>query len=207
MPNHVRNMLTIIGPARDVATFVLRSQTPTPRTGDRPGSCNYDEPEDHPQSVPFDFHGVVPLPARYSAVPYSPTGYEMQVRTWSVKWGPYHVNPATDIHIGEHRATYTFTTAWCPPGRYYLAASAQFPQCTFYVSWGGEGPCVGRAIYRHGACVDADELDDNAFPGAPEDWDDDAAVDAYSTAYSAAERHYLDQHTHWVDGMIAKETR
>jgi hypothetical protein len=40
MPNHVRNKLTIVGPARDVATFVMRSQVPKPKTGDREGSVN-----------------------------------------------------------------------------------------------------------------------------------------------------------------------
>ena len=34
MPNHVKNALTIFGDAHDVATFVVRSQTPRPRTGD-----------------------------------------------------------------------------------------------------------------------------------------------------------------------------
>ena len=34
MPDHVRNRFTIFGPARDVARFVLQSQTSRLRSGD-----------------------------------------------------------------------------------------------------------------------------------------------------------------------------
>jgi hypothetical protein len=205
MPNHVRNKLTIVGPARDIATFVLRSQTPRPRSGDRPSSINFTAPDEQPTTVPFHFHGVVPLPARYSTVPYDPQGYDMEVATWGTKWGPYFLRPARDIQITEHRATYTFATASVPPDNYYLTASAQFPQCTLYVSWGGEGPCAGRAVYQAGVCLDVEEMDDDAFPEEPEDDDNEEAMEAYYRAERAAQEHYLTLHDAWVDATIQKE--
>lgn len=171
MPNHVRNALTVVGPARDVATFVLRSQVAKPPTGDPPGSWNYSA-EERADRVPFDLQGVVPLPALYSQVPYDngrqgPSGYDMEVDTWGVKWGAYSIDPATDIQLTEHRATYRFTTAWNPPDTYYAQASLAFPHCTFFVSWGGEGPSLGRAVYRRGEQLETDAVEMIDCPAPP----------------------------------------
>src|SRR5262245_9053046 len=92
MPNHVRQQVTVFGPARDVTAFVLLSQTPKPPTGDTEfyadgrRNWNYEAQQEEPASrVIFDLHGVVPLPERYSQVEYSKEGYDLEVATWGVK--------------------------------------------------------------------------------------------------------------------------
>jgi hypothetical protein len=209
MPNHVRNALTIYGPARDVATFVMLSQQPRPRTGDQPRyvdgqQVNPNYTEEPREQSPFDFYGVVPLPAHYSVVPYDSNtgvcGYDLEHTTWGQKWGPYDINPAEDIQIAEHAATFHFTTAWGPPRQYYVSASARFPQCLLAVSWNGEGPSFGRARYQAGQAIETIEGDYEELPPYTDE-DEGAAQDAASA-------HYLTTHAVWVDALIAQqETR
>lgn len=183
MPNHVRNILTVIGPARDVANFVLLSSLPRPRTADLKGSPNYQDPAC--TAPTFDFHGVVPLPEAYSTMPYDDgRAYgcqEMEREVWGCKWGPYNHQPARDVVIEEHKATFAFTIAWGTPRRYYAQASMRFPQCVFAVSYGGEGPCWGREIWQGGQkMLDLDGQTDRPRRGV---------------------EYYLQTHAAWVKAM------
>lgn len=202
MPNHVENKLSVIGPVDDVGLYLSMSQTPTPKTGDKPEynangrqvNCNYDD-EPLPDRVTFNFHGVVPLPEMFRQVPYSVHegigGYEMQVETWSVKWGPYRVQP---IRIEPGKATIHFTTAWGPPRKYYVKASKAFPSCVFIVSYGGEGPCFGRIIYQDGQ--EAQIVDGNwrDVPPSDEENDDYSAADAFVMQYMNTHDDFVDEY-------------
>jgi hypothetical protein len=189
LPNHVQQRFTIFGPARDVATFVMQSQRPRPKTGDQP------------EWVAFDFHGVVPLPPEYALFPYSDVGYDLERVTWGTKWGPYAFNPATDMQVQEHRADYQYETAWGIPQRYYEQASLAFPQCTLVVSWSGEGPTFGRVMYCAGNCLLYEEGDWNALSFCEQ-----AGTEEEEEIYQQAQDVYLRTHAEFVEALLSNST-
>lgn len=209
MPNHVVNRLTVIGPHEQVSKFVSLSTVPRPKTGDEEGSPNFCD-DLTPRQVTFDFYGVVPLPARYSEVPYSRSGalmdsdngYSMEVDTWGVKWGPYRIKDGWRLEIGK--ATIEFTTAWEPPRVYYSKASALFPDVTFIVSYGGEGPCFGRLVYFRGRCVLHEEGHHSECPEYADYGDE--REDEYFEADAAVVYRYARSHEAFVSQLSATET-
>lgn len=145
MPNHVRQKLTIAGAPSAIEAFVVTARGAPPATGDhhRGGM----------EIKPLCFHMIAPLPDAFSRKPYGHdghVGYGLEVRCWSVKWGPYDIAGEAAIFAGGTRATYEFTCAYWPPVRALRRASLRYPDVRMYLSWGGQGPCRGRHIFCAG---------------------------------------------------------
>lgn len=142
MPNHVDQRMTITGPEDSVRAFVDIATGLIPDTGDPPGTLNYNADKD--VKTVLSFHAIVPLPEEYHKVPYSDfdipmDGNKMERVTWGVKWGAYNV---VDPEVSPGRATYEFTCAWGPPGKFYEKASKRFSDLDFFISFGGEAPAL-----------------------------------------------------------------
>ena len=132
------------------------------------------------------------------------SGYDMESATWGVKWGAYEEEDpvvTSGVYEGMINATYDFTCAWGPPVRFYQEASRSWPQLMFYVSYGGEGPCLGRLMFFRGEEThnESRTYKHSSFPDE-KDFDGDVDDEAYSEAYYQAERHYVITHDSWVAG-------
>lgn len=213
MPNHVRQRLTVVGAANDVAAFVVTARGARPATGDAPGSLNGNG-ELHVS--PLCFHMIAPLPDSFSAEEYGSgksVGYELEVKGWGVKWGPYQIaDDAPAMSDAGTAATYDFTCAWGPPVVALRRASLRYPTLRFLLSWGGEGPCRGRhAFWRGDVLLEIDDYWRNMAPEMPTDEEYEADEDAASRRSEAAERKYIDSHESWVrsetEGQRAAEPR
>lgn len=67
MPNHITNLLTVIGDPDEVARFVKAARGRPPKTGDdEDSSTNADLGLKKRPIEPFCFHSLVPLPEAYS---------------------------------------------------------------------------------------------------------------------------------------------
>lgn len=205
MPNHIRNKLSVIGPAGLVEAFVATARARRPRPGDLPGSMNYDEQERKIED--FCFHALIPLPPEYSTTPYSRPegqrcGYDMEVATWGVKWGAYEQGPPV---VTPGRAVYSFTTAWRSPDQFFAKVSAKFPDLLVAVSYGGEGPTRGRYAYLAGEELENryDEYHDADYPEHPGDDADLAEEEVWTQAYQAAARLHIHQHEAWLRETLA----
>lgn len=195
MPNHVQHALTVLGPAEDVAAFVVKANAPVQQSGDEPGSFNYMK---NVRVSPLSFHAIVPLPDEYSKVPYSHAGYYMESDTWGVKWGAYN-EELPEIVNGN--ATYKFTCAWGVPHAFFEKASVSWPSLKFCVSFGGEGPVRGRRTYQNGECtVLAQDEDGPEYPKYRDDMTD-AEEDAHYFTYKDAERYYINTHKEWIASL------
>lgn len=156
MANTIDNLLSVIGEPAAVAAFVLTARGRHPRNGDAgeptaSGQGRYASKPEGPVNA-FNFHTLVPLPADYSINPYGDgserSGFKLEVETWGIKWGSYaHGEPVTD----PGAATYSFQTAWDGPHEVFMPkVSLRFPDLLFLLSWGGEGPTRGRALFAGG---------------------------------------------------------
>lgn len=198
MPNHVDNTVTVLGTEEDVAEFIRCARGVHPPTGDKE-EANSDVAR---PKQSFSFHALVPLPAEYSTVSYSPNyanrnganGYDMEYQTWGIKWGAYdHREPTVDPGV----ATYRFQTAWSAPHAVFLPKVAQrFKRLTFLLSWGGEGPTRGRAVfYKNTKIGGGDEYKAEDYPlGEDTDWD----------AYQAVQNIRQTTHDLWVGWTVAR---
>lgn len=226
MPNHVDNTLSVVGDPETVARFVAAARGKKPRTGDpKPeGNSygNYISPEEwaaRPDEL-FEFHSLVPLPAAYSQVPYStssdrqPSGYNMEHETWGVKWGAYHRGEDwTPPVIDPGHVTYEFRTAWSPPSEVFLPkVAAKWPGLTFFLSYGGEGPCRGRYLWSGGGEAWAAPEDYKSFRseyphGENEDYEPpypSAEHDAWVSAGNAVTHARQRSHMLWVGHWVAR---
>lgn len=199
MPNHVEQVLSVFGPKEEVRRFVAAVRGKRPLTGDAPGSGNYSEKR-HVEW--FCFHALVPLPKRYSEVPYGDqtprNGYDLEVETWGVKWGAYDEHKPV---VESRLATFKFTTAWDACHVLMSKAAPQWPKLRFYLSWGGEGPCRGRAFFQ---CTTLHiEKEKYRKEDYPSDEDYEADEEAASKAYQAAQRLRMTEHAAWVGKDIA----
>jgi hypothetical protein len=213
MPTLVQNALSVVGEPDGVAEFVASARGRLPPTGDKPRKPRKNEPQ--PVGVPmseyvqeFCFHALVPLPPRYSEVPYNAHnllnrkggdgGFQMECDTWGTKWGAMN----TWIECDPGAATYHFETAWCAPHEIFLPkVAARFPNLLFLISWCGEQPTRGRAWFRGPAAARRNEpyrAHDYPTPG-PEDRDKPGAWDAFEGVADARRR----THPLWVGLTLA----
>lgn len=224
MPNHVKQVLTVVGPQNDVEAFVVTARGASPFTGDR-----YDE--NKPWSArkeldisPLCFDLVAPLPDEYCRVPYGtadkPSGYDMEINKWGVKWGPYdwddELKPQPVMSSDGTQATYRFTCAWGPPVKALTRMSLRYRTLLFVLSWGGEGPCRGRHVFFDDECTYA-QKDDYKTDIEPDiekfykshnlDSDDDVPDDLLDKYFDVQERKYINVHEGFVDLQIKKHTQ
>ena len=216
MPNHVEIALTIAGPKDRVAHFVEKAK------------------EKGPESQPISFHQFVPVPqglidrsfgAEKELREAEENGtslerfdgfisrYDWQNCHWGTKWDTYDVQ---EPKIEDTIATYVFTCAWGPPVAFVENVSIQYPECTFYVSYGGEGPCLGKFAFHNGICLidkagskdgdqgpeyphEIDEKYESATPEEKEKLND--LENEWGEAYSTWEKQYLISHDEWVNQM------
>ncbi len=210
MPNHVDNVLSVIGDPDAVAEFVAKARGKPPRPGDPPDSVNHTTQEqwDAAPEQPLCFHALVPLPAEYSERPYDPFGYDAERAAWGVKWGPYHggdawIPPVADPGI----VTYEFQTAWGPPVTLLETVAENWPGLSLLLSYAGEGPVRGRFLYAGG--VDVWGVADDyptlqaEYPPRPGDEDDDPG-DAYYEACAVVDQRYTRTHTLWAALYVAR---
>lgn len=147
MPNWCENQLFVRGKKVDVAAFMEFARSG--RDDDGAGSV-------------LDFNKIAPYPDEFSLADaarrkwndenegvewdkrppqpkdgYNAGGYEWCVKNWGTKW------PASDpdVYVTSRGCTYTFNTAWGPPGPVVIKASELFPELTFKLKYweGGQG--------------------------------------------------------------------
>lgn len=158
----------------------------------------------------FEFAALVPLPPEYSQVPYGSqmpagqrSGYDMERDTWGVKWGAYDARPAEvneTLPHGRSSITYDFNTAWSPPITFLEKVAQSWPLLRFYLSWGGEGPTRGRALFANGDSEDlCESADEHGNAPDQNEGEDDGA---FHERYSAWEAERLTQHDAWVAEQI-----
>jgi len=202
MPNNIKNTLTVYGPPEDVMQFIAKAKGTRPPTGDKDGVNSEIGKE---PGNDFQFHKLVPLPPEYSTNPYgdgSPnSGYELEVKTWGVKWGAYSIQfPVVDPGI----VTYRFETAWKGPTEFMAKAVLGWPTLDFFLSWGGEGPTRGRWSRLNGKVKDQSERYQNwsrLLPGEGHDGQEDE--EKYMEAYDAVTNAHRTAHAQWLGKLIA----
>lgn len=200
MPNNIKNTLTVYGPPADVTRFIAMARGTRPPTGDKAGVNS--EIGNEPV-IDFQFHKLVPLPPDYSTNPYgdgSPnSGYELEVKTWGVKWGAYSIqSPVVDPGI----VTYRFETAWKGPTEFMAKAVIGWPTLDFFLSWGGEGPTRGRWFRLNGKVKDQSERYESWSRLLPAGGDDEDEED-YMQKYDAVTHARRTTHAQWLGKLIA----
>lgn len=170
MPNNVDFTFTAVGTAERITAFIAQARGARKSTGDPPTFGDRPNPNYDPTPVEsaFEFDRLVPLPDSYSQFDYSDHGYELEYQTWGTKWGAYRVEGPTQKRNTE--VTYTFTCAWGPPKPFFEKVSQQWPDLLFVISYGGEGPCLGRFSLYQGKYAGVEEGD---YHEAPEDDEND----------------------------------
>lgn len=171
MPDHVHNVLSVVGHPDEIARFVAAARGKYP-----------DNPDGQGRESEFCFHSLVPLPAEYSTNPYGDgsrrSGWNLEVETWGVKWGEYNAKP---VVLRPWCVTYRFRTPWDGCHKMIGKAAPKWPALTFLLAWSGEGPCRGEAVFRGTERrVHAPRYTDEAWPSRTmtDDSDDDAIHDA-----------------------------
>lgn len=145
MPNNVENLVTILGPNKLVIKKFLRGTKP--KTGDVSKKVKEEQVEI------FCFNKILPLPHRYSRVPYSTMqgecGPDIEYNTWGLKWGAYNVKCIST----KPNLTYSFTTAWVSPNKILTRLSKIFPDNKIIHSVSDEGDGIPRRFtYLNGIC-------------------------------------------------------
>lgn len=215
MPNNIDNVMTILGPADDIAAFIqkARGRRPEPLPTEQELACHE---RNHPgvpypkfkEEVPLEFHCIVPLPEEYANRDYHCFGYEAERAAWGVKWGAYGQGPPV---VEKDRATYTFTTAWDTPMVWVKKASIAFPGLVFAVSFGGEGPTRGRYMFYRGYQMEREwgesvddeiknELAASCLVYNPKANEEEERV--WHDAYEDRTRKFIQEHGTWVDDLV-----
>lgn len=192
MPNYVYCTLTVGGTAERIRAFVEQARGTQKPTGDPPGSVNCAQKL---TENALEFNQLVPLPEEYSLLPYSPYGFEMERRTWGVKWGAFGVEGPTMEK--DTLATYTFTCAWEPPQHFCEQVSERWPDLLIVLSYGGEGPCLGHFACHKGQLIDEEEGDSQNAPNWEENFDEEEEK-RYEESYTAWVQQYRQRHATYV---------
>jgi hypothetical protein len=196
MPNWIGNYLTVAGPDVDVRRFVCQAR------GRQPGSAGAPPgPE-----LSFNFHSLVPLPPRYSRVPYGTLGtgargWDLEMKTWGIQWGA--VEPWEPL-LDPGMAHYRFDTAWGPPTEFLGKVYGSWPTLVFLLSWGGEGPVRGTAWFAGNRSVQEEAEWPEGWPDYPDDEDFDTDTPAYRLAVQRAKRSCLSEHPVFVTRQLAQ---
>lgn len=143
MPNHASNMLTITGPAADVARFRENAKGYGPAWD---GKVIEKKPEN---LLKLDLNQFVPIPAKVlnakkskNSDAFNSGGYEWCCNNWGTKWGAYDIE--VDDDPDDTRLTYRFQTAWSPfSAKVLVAMSAMFPKLEFELKFAE----IGAAFY------------------------------------------------------------
>lgn len=206
MANNIENKLSVYGPPDAVSAFIAAARGRHPKTGDTegPNARTEPRPEQH-----FSFHALAPLPEEYGRISYGDrgasgrqrTGWDIEVETWGIKWGAYE-HPAPECEPGL--ATYSFGTAWDGPHKVFMPKVARrFPALLFLLSFGGEGPTRGRALFTdRGKIGGAEEYRKEDYADVRPADEDDGKPGAWD-AYEAAQNARLTSHLLWVGWVIA----
>lgn len=202
MPNHVDNKLSVLGPPKSVSAFVATARGRRPKSGDKDGenATVGDGPE-----VPLNFHSLVPLPEEYGTNPYGDmsarSGINLEREAWGIKWGAYRDQREPECEPGL--ATYAFRTAWNGPHIIFMPKVAKrFPGLLFLLSWGGEGPTRGRALFTGRRTIGGEEKDRNEVYPVWCDDDGNELPGGYEK-YKAVQNARLATHLLWVGWIIA----
>lgn len=202
MPNHVQQKLTIFGSKKDVEAFVVTARGAAPFTGDPIVDGQTGERQEL-YIKPLCFHLIAPLDDRYSKETYGrgpSIGFAEERNKWGVKWGAYDCSEPVISEDGT-RATYSFTCAWSYPKLALERANQRYRSLQFFLSWGGEGPALGRLRVLHGRSMILHDLfGSDDFPEKPEGMDDDTY---YDTIYEAQVNRYLTSHEQWVEDVLS----
>lgn len=183
MPNHFRNRLSVIGP--EAKAFAEKAKGSCPRYAVPLGHTL--DPENEPVVQDLCFNQLLPVPDGLIARTFGAemekraaeeagntldifdgcvSGYEWQSLHWGTKWGAYDQDSKW---IEDGVAQYDFTTAWGPPTGFVVNVSKQYPDMTFIISYGGEGPCAGRFVVRAGVLIRDEAADPGTTPDYPEE--------------------------------------
>lgn len=147
MPNWCNNKLTVTGPKLTVNKFENAACGSDPSWGNEPAEVN--EPEI------FNFHILVPIPARILALGFDPAGYEWCTKNWGTKWG------ASDSILDDKwdgQLHYSFNTAWAPPIEFLTALGKKWPKLTFVLEYeecgmGFKGLCKVKGATVEDHCI------------------------------------------------------
>jgi hypothetical protein len=200
MPNHCRNVLSVVGVG--ALEFAKKAKGHYPDYAQDP---NFDYPavvtEDDNKPSELCFNQFIPVPQgllerTFGAENYRKicqedgvdvelvddceSGYDWQCHNWGTKWGAY--NEARAKVRDNELVEYNFTTAWGAPVNFIATVSTQYPEMTFVLSFGGEGPILGRIIMKNGAILD--DISDmegqiEHEPEYPENEEDEEAMSQY----------------------------
>src|SRR5260221_1897932 len=156
MPNHIDINLSVMGRDQQLGEFTRQAKGTRKPTGDLPeypdGLKNYNyDCATNPSSSVFEFDRLIPLPESYSQFPYASHGYNLELKTWGIKWGAFGHKPPKFV---EGCATYWFRCAWEAPRIFLEQVSTKWPDLWFVVSYGGEGPVRGRFALHKGEYLD-----------------------------------------------------
>lgn len=143
LPNHCYNVLTVTGPASELATF-----------------CNYGLQKDEGSitSCP-DLNYLHPIPGDITRDDdpgiLSKSEYNWKVDNWGTKWNTY-----SDVGISVIRSEISnrltavqceFETAWAPPEGAIRVGSNKFPNLNFTLEYAEPGMMFkGVALYKNG---------------------------------------------------------
>lgn len=141
MPNHIDNVLSVVGPPDEVTRFAEAARG-------RPG-CWDDTDGRHALSM----DALVPLD-RSRPDHDTPGGQEA---VWGVKWGAYGRGRERTAVADPGCVTYAFRTAWGPPVAFLRAAAGRFPAVALLLSYAGEDAERGRLFAAGGQWWDGRE--------------------------------------------------
>ena len=126
MPNHVRNILTVISGTPDMKTV-------------REDVAIRDE-EGKPVPGTIDFERIKPMPPEIFRGPLGEVEmkqygknnwYDWSIRNWGTKWNAYDFGDGGEQSI-------VFSTAWGTPDKAMVALSEKYPKATFRVFYADE---------------------------------------------------------------------
>jgi hypothetical protein len=213
MPNNCRNVLSVIGKQAKEFADKAKGVYPNYRQGTMPPA----DVTDNVRESQLCFNNFIPVPqgllertygAEYDekqaeengvnlvAIDNCMSGYDWQSENWGTKWGTYDEAPVK-IKF-EDVVEFDFTTAWGPPVNFVATVSKQYPEMTFILSFGGEGPILGRMILKNGAILE-DISDATNVLEFPEDEEDEEAIQQYYDKYDEWVNQYIDTQDTYIE--------
>jgi hypothetical protein len=210
MPNHCRNVLSVIGAG--ALEFAKKAKGHYPDYAQNP---NFKHPEvviEEQKPSELCYNQFIPVPQgllerTFGAEDYKRqaekdgelllidgcvSGYDWQCKNWGTKWGAYDEAPAKIK--GDDVVEYNFTTAWGAPVNFIATVSTQYPEMTFVLSFGGEGPILGRIIIKNGAILDDVSDMEGQIENEPEYPENDEDEDEME--------HFEDEFSEWLNQFI-----
>jgi hypothetical protein len=214
MPNHVRIAMSVTGDPQQVARFVETAKG-KPYEDGSPNYLEFDNIVPMPQGLKDRSYGAeaeakaadeagIALEAFDGCI----SAYGWQYENWGTKWGPYSQGEPVVV---DGCVTYAFTSAWGPPIVWIQKASEAYPDLLFIVSFGGEGPCLGRFTYLAGLEIHTLNGDIIAAPEQSEELEDledrySDLTDEEKETYEALESDHWEEYLTWQEQYIETHT-